>query len=100
MRLAIRSVLYLPLVYLALDEPTNAISISLLSCTNLQRIDYFPESQRPLRGLDDVTDLARSLPPPPPPMPEICPELILTSSPITSIAKPFSHAPDHVPLLC
>jgi len=101
MAIAIRIVCYLPLALAALDEPTNAITISVFSwVASAEPTRYFSHSQRPARGIDDVTDLARSLPPPAPSMQEGITEVLLRTPPVTFDARPLSHDPESIPLLC
>jgi hypothetical protein len=96
-----RIICCLPIVFAALDEPSNAISISLFSwMASADATQCFSHAERPARGLDDVTDLARALPLPVPPPQDSVTEILLRASPVTSDAKPFSHDPNFIPLLC
>jgi len=98
----VRAICFLCVCFVALDEPSNAISIPFFSWVGGQHpLKSVPEAARPLRGLDDVTDLARTLPPPSPPAPDGRPELLeSTTTPITSTAKHWVYVPEYVPLLC
>ena len=96
-----RTICYLPLFFVALDEPTNALTIHLCSlASSFQPERSFPAAQRPARGLDDVTDLARTLPPLPPPLLDGPGETLLRAFPATSDAELVSSGPDFFPLLC
>jgi hypothetical protein len=96
-----RIMCYLPLALAALDEPTNAITISFFSwVASAEPTQYFSHSQRPARGLDDVTDLARSLPPPSPSLQEGVTEILLRTLYVTFEVQSLSHDPESIPLLC
>ena len=96
-----RTICYLPLLFAVLDEPTNAVTIHLCSLAcSFQAEQSFPDAQRPARGLDDVTDLARTLPPLPPPLLDGPGETLLGAFPTTSDAELVSSGPDFFPLLC
>ena len=64
MHLSFRLFFTLLLTFVALDEPSNVLSISLI--THITGKDPLSDTcqVRPLRGLDDVTDLAAAAGPP------------------------------------
>ena len=96
-----RIICYLPIAFAALDEPTNAISISLFSwMASAEATQYFSHAERPARGLDDVTDLVDVLPPPVSPMQNLVIVILLSAFPTPSDVKPFSRDSIFVPLLC
>jgi hypothetical protein len=96
-----RIICYLPIAFAALDEPTNAISISLFSwMASAEATRYFTHAERPARGLDDVTDIVDVLPPVVPPLQDFVFEILLRAFPVPSDAKPFSRDSIFIPLLC
>jgi hypothetical protein len=105
-----RLLLYLPLVFVAVDEPSNALTTRLgLALTGRSLRDDQPASGRPVVGISDVTELPRPDKPrriepervAPPvavaPVPSMVPDWIAPSG---ELAPVIEHIPEHVPLRC
>jgi hypothetical protein len=105
-----RLLLYLPLLFVAVDEPSNALTTRLgLALTGRSPRDEQPASARPVIGISDVTELHRSDKPariqPQPVAPAAVPLLAPSPAPgwvgpLATLAQVLEHAPGHVPLRC
>jgi hypothetical protein len=105
-----RLLLYLPLVFVAVDEPSNALTTHLgLALTGRSLRDDQPASGRPVIGISDVTELPRPDKPT-----RIDPERVVPPvavapaqsrvpdwiAPSDELAPVVEHVPEHVPLRC
>jgi hypothetical protein len=105
-----RLLLYLPLLFVAVDEPCNGLTTRLaLALTGRSPREEQPASGRPVIGISDITELHRSDKPariqPQPVAPAMVPLLAPSSAPgwvdpVATLALVLEHVPDHVPLRC